>query len=33
MTDLSKAEWQKSSRSSSNGECVEVAVIGGADRD
>lgn len=27
MIDLSKAEWQKSSRSSGNGQCVEIAMV------
>jgi hypothetical protein len=27
MTDLSRAEWRKSSRSSGNGECIEAAVV------
>jgi hypothetical protein len=28
--DLSRATWKKSSYSSANGECVEVAVLDGA---
>lgn len=28
--DLSGALWQKSSHSTANGDCVEVAVLGGA---
>lgn len=27
MTDLSQVKWQKGSRSSANGQCVEVAVV------
>lgn len=27
MTDWSQVKWQKGSRSSSNGQCVEVAVV------
>ena len=27
MADLSKVEWQKSSRSSGSGQCIEVAVV------
>jgi Domain of unknown function (DUF397) len=29
--DLSCAEWRKSSQSSANGECVEIAVVDIAD--
>lgn len=28
--DLSHARWHKSSRSSANGQCVEIARLGGA---
>jgi hypothetical protein len=27
MADLSEVEWQRSSRSSGTGQCVEVAVV------
>jgi hypothetical protein len=27
MKDLSQADWRKSSRSSANGQCVEISVV------
>jgi uncharacterized protein DUF397 len=29
MTGLSRAVWRKSSRSSAQGQCVEIAYVGG----
>jgi hypothetical protein len=29
MVDLSRAMWRKSSRSSAQGQCVEIAYVGG----